>query len=343
MNIGIAGANGYTGEELVRWLARHPGFTLAAVASRSLAGQNLDQHLPALRGHPLGRTPFIAADPAALASREDIGCWFLALPHGVAATFAAPLLAAGRRVIDLSADFRLFDPALYHRYYGEPHPAPELLSQAPYVLPEWTPESSWIDAPLIACPGCYPTSILLPLLPLAARGLLPSRGIVINSFSGISGAGRKAENRLLFAERDESLTPYGLAGHRHLSEIEEQLTLASGSPVVVQFTPHLAPIRRGILSTIVFPSGGLTSSAVRDLWAETYPDCPFVALLPPGRQPDTAEVAWTNRADLAAVDDPRTGNLILTSALDNLVKGAGGQAIQILNRLAGLPTTTGLL
>ncbi|MDR0535394.1 MAG: N-acetyl-gamma-glutamyl-phosphate reductase [Puniceicoccales bacterium] len=341
---GIVGASGYTGEELVRLLARHPHATLALAASRSLAGKPVAEAFPQMRELLAPEFTFCAADPEALA-REDVDYWFLALPHGVAAAYALALTAAGRRVLDLSADFRLGSAALYKEYYGGDHPAPALLESAPYVLPELAPFHAWKDAPLIACPGCYPTSIQIPLVPLLRAHLLrPSPGaLVINSYSGISGAGRKAEISYLYCERDESVKAYGIPRHRHLSEIEEQLSAAAAAPVVVQFNPHLAPMKRGIATTITVPAPGISIAQVYAEWEAAYAGRRFVGILPPGQHPDTGHVSGTNRVDISASIDPRTGNLVITAAMDNLLKGAGGQAVQIMNLLAGFDETDGLL
>lgn len=340
-HIGIIGASGYTGEELVALLAYHPQAMLTCLASRSLAGKTVGSYLPRLAPSPVGSLPFAPSDPEELAARDDVEIWFLALPHGVAAAYARTLIAAGKTVIDLSADFRLGDPHRYQHYYGAPHPDLELLRATPYVLPELALDDTWKQSPLIAVPGCYPTSIQIPLVPLLREQCISGHGIVINSYSAVSGAGRKLDNRYLFVDRAESLTPYGLASHRHLSEIEEQLSAAAGSAVTVQFTPHLAPLRRGILSTIVCPAS-VDADSVLKCWKDAYRDRPFINILQNGVLPDTANVAGTNRVDIAVLKDPRTGNLILTSAIDNLIKGAGGQAIQILNLLQGWNETEGL-
>lgn len=341
--VGIVGASGYTGEELVRLLARHPHVTLSHAASRSLAGTPLAKALPQYREMLPPGLLFADADATALAA-EAVDFWFLALPHGVAAAFARAFVNAGRRVIDLSADFRLGSAALYKEYYGAEHPAPDLLVAAPYVLPELMRDESWKTAPLVACPGCYPTSIQVPLTPLLRAGLLrPVPGaVVINSYSGVSGAGKKAEAMYLYCEREGSVKGYGMPRHRHLSEIEENLSLAAGSPVVVQFNPHLAPMKRGIATTITVPSGGLSVEQVYAIWERAYSGRPFVGILPSGQFPDTSHVAWTNRVDVSAVADARTGNLVITSAMDNLVKGAGGQAVQIMNLIAGFDERAGL-
>jgi N-acetyl-gamma-glutamyl-phosphate reductase len=340
MKVGIIGASGYSGELLVKLLLAHPHVTLAAVTSRTHAGKPLAQVIPALRGADRSLI-FTASDAVALAA-SDVELFFLALPHGAAAEFARVLVPAGKKVIDLSADFRIADLATYERYYG-PHHAPELLPQARYVLPELTPPAWRTEAKLVAAPGCYPTSVLVPLQPLLAAGVVSRTHIVVNSFSGVSGAGRKIEEQYLFCERAESAKAYGLLKHRHLAEIEEQLSPRSGPPVVIQFNPHLAPMRRGIATTITVPAA--PGASIEELWAtwrKVYDGRPFVQILPGGETPDTAYVVGTNRADIAAVYDPRTKNFVLTSAVDNLVKGASGQAVQIMNLWCGFPETAGL-
>lgn len=344
IKVGIVGASGYAGEELVRLLSRHPNAELACVCSRSLAGTPLAEVMPQFREIiPAGLT-FIAANPQAICS-ETIDVWFLALPHGVAAEYARPLVAAGKRVFDLSADFRLNDPKIYEEYYGKPHPDVELLKKSPYVVPELALNDAWKSAPLIACPGCYPTSIQLPLVPLLrARLLAPAAGTcVINSYSGVSGAGKKSDLAYAYCERDESAKAYGLPKHRHLSEIEEQLSLAAGTPIIVQFCPHLAPMKRGISTTIVVPAGDTTLGQVYDCWEKTYVGRPFIAILKSGKFPDTAFVTGTNRADFSAVFDARTKNFVITSCIDNIVRGASGQAVQLMNLALGFDETAGLL
>jgi len=341
MNVAIIGASGYSGEELVRILSTHPDVTLAAVTSRSLAGQRLADVMPTLR-HKVGALKFTPSDPAELAANPHIDLFFLALPHGVAAEFADPLYRARKTVIDLSADFRLSSTQRYEQYYGKAHPAPHLLTVAPYVIPELA-DHQWKSASLIACPGCYPTSIQLPLVPLLREGLINTRGIVINSCSGVSGAGRKVSEDFIYCERNESMKAYGLAKHRHLSEIEEQLEKAAFTDCVVQFNPHLAPMSRGISTTIVAkPKTGYLSD-VYTTWEKTYEDKPFVNVLPAGTFPDTKHVCNSNRADISATYDERTGNYLITSAIDNLVKGASGQAVQIMNLKFGFKETAGLL
>jgi N-acetyl-gamma-glutamyl-phosphate reductase len=341
--VGIVGASGYTGEELVRVLARHPHVQLAAVCSRTLAGKAVADEIPRLRGIVDAGLLFSASSPAECAA-SDVAVWFLALPHGVAAEYAQPLIAAGKRVLDLSADFRLRDLALYKKYYGHDHPAPALAAAARYVVPELQLDDAWKQAQLIACPGCYPTSTQVPLVPLLRAGLVkPEPGrLIINSYSGVSGAGKKADVGYLFCERDSSIKAYGIPGHRHIAEIEEQFGVAAGQPVVVQFNPHLAPMHRGIATTIVVPAAGVTAAQVEAVWQQAYAGRPFVSVLKSGDFPDTAHVANTNRVAMSVVADARTGNLIITSVIDNLLKGAGGQAVQALNLLMGWSETAGL-
>jgi len=341
--VGIVGASGYTGEELVRVLARHPHVQLAAVCSRTLAGKAVADEIPRLRGIVDAGLLFSASSPAECAA-SDVAVWFLALPHGVAAEYAQPLIAAGKRVLDLSADFRLRDLALYKKYYGHDHPAPALAAAARYVVPELQLDDAWKQAQLIACPGCYPTSIQVPLVPLLRAGLVkPEPGrLIINSYSGVSGAGKKADVGYLFCERDSSIKAYGIPGHRHIAEIEEQFGVAAGQPVVVQFNPHLSPMHRGIATTIVVPAAGVTAAQVEAVWQQAYAGRPFVSVLKSGDFPDTAHVANTNRVAMSVVADARTGNLIITSVIDNLLKGAGGQAVQALNLLMGWSETAGL-
>jgi len=340
MNAAVIGASGYSGEELVRLLSRHPNVTLAAVTSRSLAGQRVADIMPALR-HLVGELEFTNSDPTELAARNDLDVFFLALPHGVASEYADPLFQAGKTVLDLSADFRLNSTALYKEYYGHAHPAPHLLNAAPYVIPELA-DDKWKAASLIACPGCYPTSVQLPLVPLLRAGLIKPSGIVINSYSGVSGAGRKVAEDFIYCERNESMKGYGMPKHRHLSEIEEQLSRAAFTDCVVQFNPHLAPMSRGIATTIVVKANSSLEN-IYSTWEAAYADKPFVSVLPSGTYPDTQQVTGTNRADLSAVHDLRTGNFVITSAIDNLLKGASGQAVQLLNLKFGFEETAGLL
>lgn len=340
MKVGIVGAAGYSGEVLVKLLLGHPQVELAAVTSRTHAGKPLAEVIPSLRGVDRG-LKFVDSDAAALAA-SDIGLFFLALPHGAAAVYAKVLVAAGKRVIDLSADFRIKNLATYQHYYGE-HRAPELLAHARFVLPELTAPGWKTEVKLVAAPGCYPTSVLVPLVPLLQAGVISREHLVVNSYSGVSGAGKQAEEMFLYVERAESIKAYGLTKHRHLAEIEEQLALLTGAPTLIQFNPHLAPMRRGIATTITVPAVQASIEALYAAWRAAYADSPFVQLLPTGETPDTAHVVGTNRVDMSAVLDARTKNFVITVAEDNLLKGASGQAVQIMNLWCGFPETAGLV
>jgi len=348
--VAIVGASGYSGEELVRLLLNHPHADLVAVTSRSNAGQTLAQVFPRFASHPKAKAlRFVDPNAELLAKQADIV--FLALPHGVAAEYALPLLNAGCTVIDLSADFRLKSAEIYKEFYAHDHPAPGLLAKSVYGLPEFYREQIK-QASLIASPGCYPTSVLLPTLPLLQAGLINPHGIIADSHSGVSGAGRKAELDYLFCECNESVRPYGVPKHRHLSEIEEQMSLAAGTRVVIQFTPHLMPVNRGILTTLYLaPTAHFSDAAgaarvgeqIASCYAKAYAKEPFVRLLEGKAFPDTKNVVGTNICEIAWRLDPRTGRLIVMSAEDNLTKGASGQAVQSLNILCGFPETAGLV
>ncbi len=348
--VAIVGASGYSGEELIRLLLSHPHAELAVVTSRQYAGQTLGQIFPRFAHHPRAKDlRFIEPRPEQLAEQAQL--IFLALPHGVAAEIAAPLLEHGRRVIDLSADFRLRSAATYKEFYGQDHPAPDLLARAVYGLPEVNRDGIK-SASLVASPGCYPTSILLPVLPLLRAGLIHSTGIIADSLSGVSGAGRKAETDYLFVECHESARVYGVPKHRHLSEIEQELSVAAGGPVTIQFTPHLIPVNRGILTTLYlaprqkFSDGAQMerlSTEIAACYRSAYGNEPFVRLLEGKALPDTKNVTGTNVLELAWRLDPRTGRLLVISAEDNLVKGASGQAVQSMNLMCGWEETAGLI
>lgn len=339
--IAVVGASGYSGEELIRLLQRHPGVDLVCVTSRQYAGQPLGAVYPKFRGQKFSTLAFSASDPKAVAA-SGARFVFLALPHGLAAEFAKPLLEAGLRVIDLSADFRLKETAVYKEFYGHDHPAPELLPQSVYGLPELYREKIRA-AQLIASPGCYPTSIILPLAPLLKGRLLDPKSIAVTSLSGVSGAGRKAEADYLYVECNESARPYGVPKHRHLSEIEQELGNAAGEKITISFTPHLIPVNRGILTTIyTSPAPGAAPEKIAAALDAAYAGESFVRLLGDGLYPDIKNVAFSNFIDIAWRHDPRTGRIVLMSAEDNLVKGASGQAIQSLNLMCGWPETLGL-
>jgi len=338
----VVGATGYSGEELVRILSRHPHAEIAAVTSRQLAGQTLASIYPRFASTRYAALKFIdSATEAILATGARIA--FLALPHGVAAEYAAPLVKAGLRVLDLSADFRIKNLATYEEFYGEKHHAPELAAVSVYGLPEIYRDKIR-TAQLIACPGCYPTSILIPLIPLLRRRLVKPGSICVFSMSGVSGAGRNAKLDYLFAECNESVRAYSVPQHRHLAEIEQELSIAAGSNVAINFTPHLIPVNRGIHTTIyAAPEDSIEPWHLANAWNEDYGDARFVRLLGDKELPDTKNVTGTNFVDIAFRHDPHTGRVVLLSAEDNLVKGAAGQAVQCLNILCGWPEETALL
>jgi N-acetyl-gamma-glutamyl-phosphate reductase len=337
----VIGASGYSGQELLRYLARHPQFELVLVTSRQQAGETLGRYVPGLP-KKLAALKFTDAAPdAALAKKADL--FFLAVPHGTAAPFAVALRKAGRTVVDLSADFRTTDPAAYREFYDHDHPAPKLLREAVYGLPE-IHRARLKKTKLVAAPGCFPTSIILPLVPFLKRKLIDPAHIAVTSLSGVSGAGRKLELRLLFGEVSENMYAYGAPKHRHLGEIEQELSLAAGAPVAISFVPHLVPIHRGMLTTTVAPltDKKMTDAAAQDVLRKAYGHEPFVELLAPGTMPQARDVAHSNRIQIAVRVDARTKRLLLFSALDNLGKGNASQAIQAANLACGLDETTGL-
>ncbi|HEX4629788.1 MAG TPA: N-acetyl-gamma-glutamyl-phosphate reductase [Chthoniobacterales bacterium] len=337
--VAVLGASGYTGEELVRLLLRHPHAELVAVTSRQYVGKTVAEIFPRTASSSIAEAlQFSEAAPEKIAGLAEIV--FLALPHGVAVEFAGPLLEAGARVVDLSADFRIKNAATYREFYGNEHAAAGLLADAVYGLPEIYAEKI-SQARLVACPGCYPTSILLPLIPLLREKLIESGEIIANSLSGVSGAGRKAEVDYLFVECNESARPYGVPKHRHLAEIEQELSIAAETAVTIQFTPHLIPVNRGILTTLYLKRTNRES--IDAAFERAYADAPFVRLLGERALPDTKNVVGTNVIEIAWRHDPRTGRLIVMSAEDNLVKGASGQAIQCFNLMCGHAETAGLL
>ncbi len=340
--VGVVGASGYSGIELLRILLGHPGVELAAVTSRQYAGATVSSVFPRFRGDPVADTLAFSAPEADALAALPVGFWFLALPHGVAATFALPLLVAGRRVIDLSADFRLRDPAVYREFYDHDHPAPALLAEAVYGLPEARADAIR-GARLVASPGCYPTSVLMPLLPVLRAGLVDPASIVVASMSGVSGAGRKESLAMLFCECNESVRAYSVPRHRHLSEIEQELSLAAAVPVRVTFLPHLVPITAGICTTITATAlPGCDAAALGGALQAAYGGAAFVRLLGANGCPDTRQVVGTNFIDIGWAFDPRTGRAILLSAEDNLGKGAASQAVQSFNLMAVLEESCGL-
>jgi N-acetyl-gamma-glutamyl-phosphate reductase len=338
-NAGVLGASGYAGAELLRLLAGHPDLDVAWAAGDQAAGQPLVSRYPGLRA-AYGELAFCAVDEGLEKGADVIFC---ALPHGRSAEVAARALAAAAVVVDLSADFRLRDPGAYPIWYGAEHPLPDQLGAWPYGLPELH-RDDLRGASRVAVPGCYPTAALLALAPLVAAGLVASDGIVVDAKSGLSGAGRSLTDPNLFVQANENVGPYKVGSHRHTPEIEQELALAAGAPVTVTFTPHLVPASRGILATCyatLAPSAGDRELAA--CYAAAYAGEPFVDLLDPaGGWPATRAVATTNRVQVAAAADRRAGRVVAAAAIDNLVKGAAGQAVQCANLALGLPETAGL-
>lgn len=338
IKVGIVGGTGYTGVELLRMLVNHPQAEVVAITSRAEEGVRVDELYPSLRGHLDIR--FSHPDLKSLAQCDVV---FFATPHNVAMKMMPQLLAMDTRVIDLSADFRIRDAALWSQWYGEPHACPELLVEAVYGLPEFNREAIR-EAQLVACPGCYPTSVQLGLMPLLEHQLIDPQRIISNSASGVSGAGRQAKIDNLYSEVGDSFKAYGVAGHRHLPEIEQGLADIAGTEVAVTFTPHLLPIIRGIHSTLYteLRDSAVVLDEIQSLYEERYADEPFVDVLPAGSHPQTRSVKGANLCRLAVHRPQGRDTLVILSVIDNLVKGASGQAVQNMNIMLGLDETSGL-
>lgn len=332
---GIVGGTGYTGVELLRLLAQHPGVELAVITSRSEAGRDVAELFPNLRGAV--SLPFSAPDAKRLA---DCDLVFFATPNGTAMTMVPELLDAGVRVIDLAADFRLQQPQQWQQWYGIEHACPELLQQAVYGLPEVNREAI-AAARLVANPGCYPTAVQLGFLPLLEAGLVDTQQLIADAKSGVSGAGRKAATGTLLCEAGENFKAYAVPGHRHLPEIQQGLARVSSAPVGLTFVPHLTPMIRGIHATLY---GQLldTGRDLQDLFEARYRDEPFVDVLPAGAHPETRSVRGANYCRIAIHRPQQGATVVVLSVIDNLVKGAAGQALQNMNIMFGLPETTGL-
>ncbi len=336
ITIGIVGGTGYTGVELLRLLAQHPQARVTAITSRKDAGTRVADMFPSLRGH-FDALAFVTPEDAKLAGCDVV---FFATPHGVAMAQARELLAAGTRVIDLAADFRIADPAEFERWYKMPHACPDLLAEAVYGLPEVNREAIR-KARIVGNPGCYPTAVQLGFLPLLEAGLVDTAHLIADCKSGVSGAGRKAELNLNFAEASDNFAAYGVKGHRHHPEIVQGLNRASATPVRLAFTPHLTPMIRGIFATLYAPLRK-TDVDLQALYEKRYAGEPFVDVMPAGSAPDTRSVRAANVCRIA-VHRPKDTDLAMVLAVeDNLVKGAAGQAIQNMNLMFGLPETTGL-
>lgn len=334
IKVGIVGGTGYTGVELLRLLAQHPDAHLVAITSRKEAGMAVSDMFPNLRG----RVNLKFQDPAE-APLHQCDVVFFATPNGVAMQQAKALVDAGVKVIDLAADFRIKDVPLWEKWYGMQHACPELVAEAVYALPEIN-RSEIKGARVIANPGCYPTAVQLGFMPLIEAGAIELKGLVADCKSGVSGAGRKAEVAALFSEASDNFKAYGVAGHRHLPEIEQGLSRRAGAPVGLTFVPHLTPLIRGIHATLY---ARLTKEVdLQALYQQHYANEYFVDVLPQGTHPETRSVRSANFCRLA-VHRPQGGNtVVILSVIDNLVKGAAGQAVQNMNILFGLPEATGL-
>lgn len=335
----VLGATGYAGAELVRLLTAHPAVELVGVTTQSYVGQPFWEVYPHLLGY-VGLT-CREQDVEALVKESDV--IFAALPHGHAMNVAREILGAGKALVDLGADFRLADPGTFKEWYKSEHTAPDLLPQAVYGLPE-IHRQEIKKSRLVANPGCYPTGAILALAPLLKERLVDTGSIVIDAKSGVSGAGRALSLNTHYCEVNESIKAYGVASHRHTPEIEQELSRLVGEPVVVSFTPHLVPMTRGILCTIY---ARLTCPAeteeLLELYRRFYAQEKFVRVLPSGMLPATKMVAGSNHCDIGLVVDRRTQRVIVISAIDNLLKGAAGQAVQNMNIMFGLPEETGLI
>lgn len=338
IQVGVYGASGYTGTELLRHLLFHPSVTVTAITSRRYAGASLADVYPLFQG----RTDlvFMDASPDAVARMTDIV--FLALPHGISMTVAPAFLAAGKKVIDLSADFRLRDAGSYEQWY-EKHTAPSLLAEAVYGIPELHREAIR-KASLVANPGCYPTSVILGLAPLLRAGWIDTSSIIVDAKSGVSGAGREPQIASLYCEVNEGFKAYKVGGlHRHIPEMEQELAVLAGCGIRMSFTPHLLPVNRGILSTIY---GSLLQDRapgeLADLYRRHYGNETFIRILKPGAFPNISSVCGSNCCDIGIATDPRTKRVIVLAAIDNLIKGAAGQAVQNMNLICGFSEQTGL-
>lgn len=335
IRVGVVGGTGYAGVELLRLLAAHDGADVVAITSRGDSGRRVDDLFPNLRGHY--QLAFSEPDVATLAACDVV---FFATPHNVAMHMAPELLAAGTRVVDLSADYRLRDAGRWSQWYGEPHASPDTLVEAVYGLPEYNREQV-ARARLVACPGCYPTAIQLGFMPLLKAGLVDADHLIASASSAVSGAGRQAKIDNLLTEVADSYKAYGVSGHRHLPELEQGLGDIAGSPVQMTFVPHMAPMIRGLHATL-FATLKDQAVDVQALFERFYTDEPFVDVLPSGLYPQTRTVRGANRCQIAVQVPQSRDTVVVMATEDNLVKGASGQAIQNMNIMFGLPETMGL-
>lgn len=334
LRIAVLGASGYTGADLVRLALTHPRMEIAALAANAKAGQMMAAIWPHFAMYPQLPALVRAEEIDFSAIDAVFGC----LPHAASAELLSGL--GDNRIIDLSADFRLKDEATYAAWYGGAHPAPTLLPEAVYGLTEFA-RAALPDARIVACPGCYPTAVLLALLPLVAAHAVSGENITVNALSGVSGAGRSLKEANLFGEVAEAVHPYGIGHHRHMPEMEQELSLRAGRPVTISFTPHLIPMNRGELVTCIVetPHG---ADYLREVLADAYAQEPFVHLLPKGVAPATRMVRGSNHVVVNIFADRIPGRAIVIAAIDNLVKGSSGQAVQNFNLMFGLPETMGL-
>ena len=337
IKVGIVGGTGYTGVELLRILSQHPEVSLQAITSRKEVGLAVADMFPSLRG----KVALKFCDPAE-AGLDKCDVVFFATPNGIAMQQTKSLLDAGVRVIDLAADFRIKDVAVWEKWYGMPHACPELVAEAVYGLPEVNRDSIR-GARLVANPGCYPTAVQLGFLPLIEAGVVDTDHLVADAKSGVSGAGRKAEVQTLFAEAADNFKAYAVPGHRHLPEIKQGLSAAAANPVGLTFVPHLTPMIRGIHATLYAQlTGKINDADLQNLFEKRYAKEPFVDVLPTGSHPDTRSVRGSNVCRIA-VHRPQGGDtVVVLSVIDNLVKGAAGQAVQNKNLMFGLPETMGI-
>lgn len=334
IRVGIVGGTGYTGVELLRLLVQHPAVDIQVITSRSEAGKSVADMYPSLRGRL--DLKFVPPESAGL---EQCDLVFFATPNGIAMQQVPDLLEQGIRIIDLAADFRLKDIAAWERWYGIPHACPSFVAEAVYGLPEVNRDAIR-TARLVANPGCYPTATQLGFLPLVEAGVIDLENLVADAKSGVSGAGRKAETHILFSEASDNFKAYGVQGHRHLPEISQGLALAAGKTVGLTFVPHLTPMIRGIHATLYARISRETD--FQSLFEQRYVDEPFVDVLPPNSHPETRSVRAANTCRIA-VHRPQGGQmLVILSVIDNLVKGAAGQAVQNMNIMFGVDETTGL-
>lgn len=337
IRVGIVGGTGYTGVELLRLLSKHPQVELAAITSRSEAGQAVADLYPNLRGHVDLR--FSVPDPAVLASLDVV---FFATPHNVAMQMMPELIQRGVRVIDLSADFRIRDAQLWAKWYGEEHSCPDLLERAVYGLPEVNRDRIRTTQ-LVACAGCYPTSVQLGFLPLLEQGWIDPTRLIANAASGVSGAGRQGKIDNLLTEVSDSFKAYGIPGHRHLPEIEQGLQDIAGKPVQLTFAPHLVPMIRGIHATLYAElTADIGLPELQRAFEARYADEPFVDVLPAGSHPQTRTVKGANVCRLAVHRPQGRNTVVVLSVIDNLVKGASGQAVQCMNIMFDRPEKEGL-